>query len=310
MGALVVLAAFGCRATAVGEGSARGVPYRAASATPRLAFVPSARATPTPVSPGSHRPLELVPQLGHLGEIEHLALTPDGRNLVTASADGSLKLWDVETSAMLRTFNGKSPARCVKVMPDGNRALAGYQNGEIVVWELATGDQVVTLSAGKNSVDALAVSPDGQRLYSSSRVAGSQLLVWDLAQRTQLQSIEAHPYGIPALALSPDGRYVATGGNSRDGRVKIRDTSTFKVLQKLGNELLSIEGLVFSPDGKTLAAAADKSGGPVGRGERQAASEAHGPSRFRDRYGVLARWPTAAERRAGPSGSRVGCDHG
>lgn len=218
--------------------------------------------TAPPAAPGAVHagaPLELVPQLGHLDEIEALALGLDGRNLLTASADGSLKLWDVETGAMLRTFNGKTPARCVQLMPDGRRALAGYQSGELVLWDLLTGEQVFVLSSGKDSVDALVIAPDGKRAYSSSRMAGSQLLVWDLAERRQLQSIEAHPYGIPALALSADGRYVATGGNTRDGRVKVRDTQSFKVLQKLGNELLSIEGLAFSPDGQSLAVAADKS---------------------------------------------------
>ena len=104
-------------------------------------------------------PLELVPQLGHLDQIEALTLSLDGRNLVTASADGSLKLWDVETGAMLRTFNGKSPARCVKLMPDGRRALAGYQNGELVLWDLSTGERVFTLSSGKHPIDVLVIAP-------------------------------------------------------------------------------------------------------------------------------------------------------
>lgn len=203
-------------------------------------------------------PLELVPQLGHLSQIEAVVLASDGRNLVTASSDGSLKLWDVETSAMLRTFQTKSPVRSVKVMPDGRRVLAGYQNGDIVLWDLGTGEQVFTLAGDKNTVDALAIAPDGVRAYSGSSVAGSQLAVWDLAERRLLQSIEAHPYGIHTLALSPDGRYLASGGGTRDGRVKVRDTQSFKVLKKLGNEQLSIEGLAFSPDGKTLAVGVDR----------------------------------------------------
>lgn len=203
-------------------------------------------------------PLELVPQLGHLDQIEALALASDGRNLVTASRDGSLKVWDVETSAMLRTFQTSSPVRSVKLMPDGRRALAGYQSGDIVLWDLATGEQVFTLSGDKNSVDALTIAPDGARAYSGSSMAGSQLAVWDLAERRLLQSIEAHPYGIHTLALSADGRYLASGGGTRDGRVKVRDTQSFRVLKKLGNELLSIEGLAFSPDGKTLAVGVDK----------------------------------------------------
>ncbi|HEX2876150.1 MAG TPA: caspase family protein [Polyangiaceae bacterium] len=238
------------------------MPYGSTTAAPSLARAPSpaasAAVSATPGVVKSGVPLELVPQLGHLGQIEALALASDGRNLVTASSDGSLKVWDVETSAMLRTFQTKSPVRSVRLMPDGRRALAGYQSGDIVLWDLATGEQVFTLSGDKSSVDALAIAPDGVRAYSGSSMAGSQLAVWDLAERRQVQSIEAHPYGIHTLALSADGRYLASGGGTRDGRVKIRDTQSFKVLKKLGNEPLSVEALAFSPDGKTLAVGVDK----------------------------------------------------
>jgi WD40 repeat protein len=194
-----------------------------------------------------------------LGQVEKLAVSPDGRNLVTASSDGSLKLWDIETGALLRTFHGDSPALCVKVMPNGAQALAGYGNGKLTLWDLASGSQVFTLSNGPSALHAIAIAPDGQRAFVGSRTAGAQLAVWDLSQRTLAKSIEAHPYGIASLALSPDGRYLATGGDTRDGRVKVWDSQSFKIVKRLGNELLGITALAFSPDGKTIAAAADKS---------------------------------------------------
>jgi WD40 repeat protein len=74
---------------------------------------------------------------GHKDEVRGLALTPDGRTLLSASKDKTVRVWDVGSGAeraMLEWNIGNVNA--VAVAPDGRTAAAGGQSGTIVVWDL------------------------------------------------------------------------------------------------------------------------------------------------------------------------------
>jgi WD40 repeat protein len=75
---------------------------------------------------------------GHLDQITGLTNTPDGRKLWTASADATVRQWDVETYRCEKCYGLKvGPLGCVAVSPDGLTAAAGSRhNGKIAVWDL------------------------------------------------------------------------------------------------------------------------------------------------------------------------------
>src|SRR5262245_35964469 len=74
---------------------------------------------------GSGRP-ELVLQTGHTGSINAIALSADGRFLVSASEDGTLKVWDTATGNVLRTLQGHDKqVLAVSVSPDGSLIASG-----------------------------------------------------------------------------------------------------------------------------------------------------------------------------------------
>lgn len=75
---------------------------------------------------------------GHLGSITGLTATPDGRKLWTASADATVRQWDVETYNCEKCYGLKiGPLGCVAVSADGLTAAAGSaHNGHVAVWDL------------------------------------------------------------------------------------------------------------------------------------------------------------------------------
>jgi hypothetical protein len=75
---------------------------------------------------------------GHVDRITGLTTTPDGRKLWTASADATVRQWDVESYRCTRCYGLKvGPLGCVAVSPDGLTAAAGSaHNGHIAVWDL------------------------------------------------------------------------------------------------------------------------------------------------------------------------------
>jgi WD40 repeat protein len=65
-----------------------------------------------------------------------VAVTPDGRRAVSASADDTLKVWDLETGRELRTLEGHTDwISAVAVTPDGRRAVSASADQTLRVWE-------------------------------------------------------------------------------------------------------------------------------------------------------------------------------
>jgi WD40 repeat protein len=75
-------------------------------------------------------------QHAHKGAVTSVAYTPNGRNVLSAGADGLVKIWDARTRALRRTFDWQlGDIGCVAVAPDGLTAAAGGI-GVIMLWDL------------------------------------------------------------------------------------------------------------------------------------------------------------------------------
>jgi WD40 repeat protein len=77
---------------------------------------------------------------GHEDCVIVAAFTPDGRTLVTASWDRTIRTWDVETGRQTNSFDwGLGRMFTVAVAPDGMTAAAGGEQPHVVVWDLQSG---------------------------------------------------------------------------------------------------------------------------------------------------------------------------
>ncbi|HEX2621770.1 MAG TPA: hypothetical protein VHL11_16545, partial [Phototrophicaceae bacterium] len=70
---------------------------------------------------------------GHTGEVTGLVFMPDG-SLISASQDGSLRWWDVNTSTQLAMIQAETPATSLALSPDGTLLVAGYGDGSITAY--------------------------------------------------------------------------------------------------------------------------------------------------------------------------------
>jgi WD40 repeat protein/uncharacterized caspase-like protein len=214
----------------------------------RAAGQPSAAGTSEPV-----QNVRLVPQLGHTEPAVSAAISPDGRRVISAA--GEIKLWDVETGSLLRTFGGgEGVVHAVRFLPDGRRALSGSYGGTLTVWDTATGNPLRTIRAHQKGVHSIGISPDGRRALSvgfdpsaSTRVTASTR-VWDLESGVMLRTLEGNQYVSAVSVFFPDGRRVLSGDS--DQKARIWDVATGAITGTLKGEISQFPALAISRDGR------------------------------------------------------------
>jgi WD40 repeat protein len=192
---------------------------------------------------------------GHSDGVTAVALLPDGRRALSASWDGTLKLWDLETGQILTTLEGHSGwVSAVALLPDGRRALSTSSDKTLKLWDLETGQVIKTLEGHSECVTAVAMLPDGRRALSAS--GDYTLKLWDLDTGKVLKTLEGHSGWVSAVALLPDGRRALS--SSFDKTLRLWDIETGQVLKTLEGHSGPVTAVALLPDGRrALSASGD-----------------------------------------------------
>jgi WD40 repeat protein len=144
---------------------------------------------------------------GHTNEITRLVATPDGKHLVSASLDRTVRVWPAAGPAA-------SKADVVLDADTRQRQVrrSGKKDTPAVGVTVETQTVCDVLDAHKEWVYALGLSGDGKRLVSGD--AASQVVVWDLDSKKPIAKWAGHPWNwIVAASLSPDGKTVLVSEN-------------------------------------------------------------------------------------------------
>jgi WD40 repeat protein len=187
---------------------------------------------------------------GHTGGIT--GLTTVGRVAVSASADRSVKLWDLDTGREIDTVAGPHDVGAFALSPDGRVALSARAYGRestIQRWDLAGLRLDGTIDAGDlGSARALAISPDG-RTAAASFVRRAAL--FDVATGKRRAVLEKHKAQVDAIAFSVDGKCVVTG--AADHLVKVWSTTKGTELHALRGHTSFVHALACLPDGTCVS---------------------------------------------------------
>ena len=115
---------------------------------------------------------------GHTGYVSRLAISPDGRTLVSGGGynDKTIRIWDLVQGKEVHTLSGHDRAGITSLVisPDGQTLVSGTGGRTIRIWDLAQGKEVHTLSG--HGTSSLAISPDSQTLVSGSFL--KTVIIW------------------------------------------------------------------------------------------------------------------------------------
>jgi WD40 repeat protein len=190
---------------------------------------------------------------GPLGAVTTVAASLSGKVLVTASLDGTVRVWDPDSTKELRQC-GHSPADTVEaprlaLAPDGKTLVTGGPAGGLTLWDVETGRELrPVLGPPDDPARCVAFAPDGRALAVGH--VKHHIRLHDVATGAQRFVLEGHTDWVTALAFSPDGKTLASG--SHDDTVRLWDVTTGKLLRTLG-KAGEVTALAFSPLGRALA---------------------------------------------------------
>jgi hypothetical protein len=140
------------------------------------------------LDPRPEPPLWLRSLEGHTGGVWAVAVSPDGRFIVSGSSDHTVKVWELESGRLLRSLEGHTGGvRAVAVSPDGRFIVSGSEDRTVKVWELESGRLLRSLKGHTHWVNAVAVSPDGRFIVSGS--SDHTVKVWELESGRLLRSL-------------------------------------------------------------------------------------------------------------------------
>ncbi len=184
---------------------------------------------------------------GHELGVRAVAVTADGRWVISASEDRTLKLWDLEHGALLRTLAGhRGPVRAVAVTPDGKRAVSASYDRTLKLWDLERGSEIRTLSGHTDHVLAVAITPDGRHAVSASH--DRTLKLWDLDSGAEIRTLSGHSDSLLAVAVTPDGRRAVSA--SYDRTLKLWDLDSGAEILTMAGHGASVSSVAVTPDGK------------------------------------------------------------
>ena len=215
---------------------------------------------------------------GHLDWVWGAVHLPDGQHIITCSADGSLRLWDLESCTQIgdnwqdeddeQDEGDEARVLSLALSPNGTTVASGSSDGTVRLWDVKTGEVVGKWRGHTDTVWQVCWSPDGERV--AIRYSDRTVRFWDIESRKcALLRIKMTTC---TMAYSPDGKNIAIGGHWLDEYgVKIWDPKTAELLFTVDHDLsdssmaqwssdsqsslhwiLLVSSLVWTSDGKKL----------------------------------------------------------
>jgi len=166
---------------------------------------------------------------GHRQPVQAVDIAPDGKRIVSASWDGTIKLWQANGKLIKTLEAHQGEVMDVHFHPEGNQFVSASLDGTVRLWQ-ADGTFVKTLSIQQQAPNGVRFTPTGQHLITAGR--DGSVAIWNL-DGTLHNRFVAHTEGVNSLTVSPNGQFIASAS---------QQSSTVKVWRPDGTLVQTLTG--------------------------------------------------------------------
>lgn len=182
--------------------------------------------------------------VGHTDPPYAAVYTPDGKRLITAAFDKTLRVWDLASLTSIRTMQGHTGlVLCLSLSKDGTRLASGSLDNTVRLWDLPVDTPLATLAA-QPGLASVAVSNDGQWWVTGG--AGNSIKIWNAADQQLVREIGGLPHPIVRVALRADKQQIAAADAA--GFVRLFNANDGAPQGVFGVNVSEITGLAGAPN--------------------------------------------------------------
>ena len=183
---------------------------------------------------------------GHTDPVYDAVFTPDGKWVITASFDKTLRLWDSQSRRSVRTMSGHTGlVLSIAVHPDGSRIASGAMDNTIKIWDVPVNAPVASHAGHQGAVRSLAITKDGKWIISGG--TDKTVRVRAAAGGQAARTLDGHLSPVVGIAARADNLQVATA--TELGMLRLFTLADGK---PVGGTVVAhagaITGLVFAPN--------------------------------------------------------------
>ncbi|KAF7982794.1 hypothetical protein HWV62_25709 [Athelia sp. TMB] len=191
---------------------------------------------------------------GHSSWVRSVSFSPDGKHILSGSDDGSIRIWDAETSETVAgQFSGHTSwVMSASYSPDGRHIASGSKDQTIRICDALTGEAVAGPFEGHTEpVNSVAWSLDGKYVVSGSDDNTCQVWKIEVGGAAVGRVLEGHSDEVKSVVYSPDGKHIASG--SSDNTIRVWDAETYKIAGvPFEGHTKVVNSVAFSPDSRHI----------------------------------------------------------
>ncbi len=187
---------------------------------------------------------------GHEDWVTAAIFSPDGLRAYSAGVDRLIKLWEIGSTDWQPRYGHTRAVQFVTTSPKGDLVASASDEAAIRIWQVATGNEIMTLPGHADGVIALAFSPEGDQLLSTGRDARFKL--WDLKTGKEIRAFAAPPRTYRVLRVFDQGKRALSWG---DRQIHVWDINSGKQTQSMKLFDQQCACMALSEDGQMIVAA-------------------------------------------------------
>lgn len=180
---------------------------------------------------------------GHTDEVSAVLFTPDNQRLISASADGTIRVWDFASEEELQVVNAEVGVTSLALSPDGTLLVAGYGDGSITLHSIDTLEPTAPQVVHSGPVNDLAFNPDGTLLATVGGTGDPG--IWEVAELQSTTGMSTSAGAATNTAAPPTLAPVGTAAPANGASLSTSEASTgtsLAVAWSLGGEYLVVLG--------------------------------------------------------------------